>query len=87
MEGHKDKWPATSPYEEKLSNWGLSSLEKRKLRGDLISVDKYLKIGGRQMKESRFFPVVCSNRTRSNVLELVHRKLHTNITYSRKKRQ
>ena len=87
MEGHKDKWPATSPYEEKLSNWGLSSLEKRKLRGDLISVYKYLKIGGRQMKESRFFPVVCSNRTRSNVLELVHRKLRTNITYSRKKRQ
>ena len=65
--------------EERLSNLGLFSLEKRKLKGDLINVCKYLKGGGRQMDEARPSCVMCSNRTRSNDLKLEHRKFHTNM--------
>ena len=52
------------PYEERLSNLGLFSLGKRRLRGDLTSVYIYVKGDGRQMDEARFFSVVCRNRTR-----------------------
>ena len=66
------------PYEERLSNLGLFSLRKRRLRGDLINVSKYQKGGGRQMDETRLLSVVCSDRSRSNGLKLEHRKFHTN---------
>ena len=38
-------------YEERLSNLGLFSLGKERLRGHLINVDKYIKGGGRQMDD------------------------------------
>jgi len=67
------------PYEERLSNLGLFSLRKRRLRGDLINNYKYLKGDGWQMDEARLFSVVCSDRKRSNSQKLQHRKFHINM--------
>jgi len=67
------------PYEERLSNLGLFSLKKRRLRRNLINLYKYLKGDGRQMDEARLFLVVCSDRTGSNGLKLEHGKFCTNM--------
>ena len=65
-------------YEERLSNLGLFSLGKRRPRGDLISVYKYIKGGGKKMDEARFFLVGCCDWTRSNSLSPEDRTFHTN---------
>jgi len=54
------------------------SLEKRRLRGDLINAYKYLKCGG-QEDRARLFPVVPSNGTRGNGHHLKHGKFQLSM--------
>ena len=65
-------------YEEMLNDLGLFSLEKRRLRGDLINIYKYLRCG-RQRDKARLFSVMCSDWTRRNSNRLKHRKFCTNV--------
>ena len=62
-----------------LSNLGVFSLGKTRLRGDLINAYRYLKGGGRQTDEARLFSVLCSDKTRSSGLKFKHRKFRTNM--------
>ena len=61
-----------------MRDLGLLSLEKRRLRGDLINIYKYLRCKC-QVSGGRLFSVVYNCSTRDNEQKLEHRKFHTNM--------
>ncbi|KFQ78010.1 hypothetical protein N337_13469, partial [Phoenicopterus ruber ruber] len=65
-------------YEDRLREWGLFSLEKRRLQGDLIAAFQYLK-GAYKNDGNRLFSRACCNRTRSNHFKLKEGRFRLDI--------
>jgi len=64
--------------EKRLSELGLFSLQKRRLRGDLTAAFQYLK-GAYNKAVDRFFSRTCCNRTRGNGFKLKEGRFRSDI--------
>jgi hypothetical protein len=68
-------------YEERLRRTGLTTLEERRTRGDLIETFKTVK-GLSDVKATKFFNLSENNRTRGNSLKLEKKQCNSNIRRS-----